>query len=57
MIWGATQGTIAPHVIKVAELHEPGEIWRIAPSAFLTGTAQADLGKLREGQTDDRALQ
>jgi hypothetical protein len=36
MVWGSMQGMIIPHVIEVSALHEPGEIWRIAPSLLLT---------------------
>ncbi|MGF1622341.1 MAG: MFS transporter, partial [Rhodomicrobiaceae bacterium] len=36
MVWGSMQGAIVPHVIEVSALHEPGEIWRIPPSALLT---------------------
>jgi predicted MFS family arabinose efflux permease len=36
MVWGSTQTTIVPHVIEAIALHEPGEIWRIPPSALLT---------------------
>ncbi|WP_088360736.1 MULTISPECIES: MFS transporter [Rhodomicrobium] len=36
MIWVSMQATVIPHVIKVRDLRQPGEIWRIPPSALHT---------------------
>jgi nitrate/nitrite transporter NarK len=40
IIWGSMQAVVIPHVIKVSELHELGEIWRIPPSMLLPTPSQ-----------------
>jgi hypothetical protein len=54
MIWRSMQAAIVPHVVEVAAVREPGEIWRITPSALLTtATPRAHRD---EGQTDGHAF-
>jgi predicted MFS family arabinose efflux permease len=56
VIWTARQDTSVPYIVTVANLHEPGEIWSIAPGLLVTGTVpEARLTNQREGQTDGRA--
>ncbi len=58
VIWAALQDVSVPYIVRVANLHEPGEIWSIAPGLLVTGTVPgAHPTSQREGQTDGRAPQ
>jgi predicted MFS family arabinose efflux permease len=54
--WAAQQDMSVPYIVRVANLHEPGEVWSIAPSLLASGAVpEARLTRQHEGQTDDRA--
>ena len=58
VIWAALQDVSVPYIVRVANLHEPGEIWSIAPGLLVTGTVPvAHPASQREGQTDGLAPQ
>jgi MFS family permease len=34
--WNSMQAAVAPHVLEIDNLHQPGEIWRVLPSTLLS---------------------
>jgi len=58
LAWTAMDAKIVPHLVKVASVHEAGEIWRVPVSSSLTRAASPAHGNdLRERSDNDRSAQ